>query len=321
MAAAPIRPVTWVRDPACSATGVRVALPLAAKPPTSAEDSCVIPSAASSWSGSTRSCRARGERMRDHRRVRERDQRDRGRRREQGHEVRPGDGRQADGREAARHLADDAHAGREPEQRHDRPGQDDCDQRARYALGEAPQHQDDREAGQPQGGRGRHDPAVDDPPDEPLDRADHVVRRDGEPEELRQLAGQDHEGDPVHVADPDRPREQVGEEAEARRRREEAEGAGHHRDRRGELDRPARVPGGERDDHRREERQQRRVRSEHEDPRGSKQEVPDQRADRRVQAGDRGQAGRAARSPSRPGTRTAVSARPATASWRRSPRE
>ena len=53
MQAAPISPVTWVWAPACSATGVRVDDPLDEKPLTSPTATLTVPSAASSWSGST----------------------------------------------------------------------------------------------------------------------------------------------------------------------------------------------------------------------------------------------------------------------------
>ena len=50
---APTSPVTWVFEPACSATGVRVAEPLDENPPTNPAARLTAPRAPSSWSGST----------------------------------------------------------------------------------------------------------------------------------------------------------------------------------------------------------------------------------------------------------------------------
>ena len=55
--------------------------------------------------------------------------------------------------------------------------------------------------------------------DEPDRLADQAVGVDGEPEELRQLADQDRQGEAVHVADLGRLGQQVGDEARGRRAR------------------------------------------------------------------------------------------------------
>ncbi len=64
MAMAPTTPVSWVRAPADSATGVREALLLMGKPCTKPVAMLAAPSATSSWSGSAR-VPARPARMRD----------------------------------------------------------------------------------------------------------------------------------------------------------------------------------------------------------------------------------------------------------------
>ena len=116
---------------------------------------------------------------------------------------------------------------------------------------------------------------------------------DREPEQLRELADEDGQRDPVQVADPDRLRQQLREQPEPQDAEGDAERAGDQRERRGEIE--GRVPDRPRasgatvaamiaaSD---ESGPSTRIRL------GPKTRVEQQRDDRRVQAGDRRQAGR-----------------------------
>ncbi len=112
------------------------------------------------------------------------------------------------------------------------------------------------------------------------------------PKQLRQLAHHDDEGDTVHVADPDRARQEVGHEPEPRKGGDQAEDPGHDREGAGEGDRTGGVAARERHDRGGNEREQRRIRAQDEDLRRADQEVRDQGPDRGVEAGDRRQPGR-----------------------------
>ena len=116
----------------------------------------------------------------------------------------------------------------------------------------------------------------------------HALALDREAEELGQLPDEDREREPVQRADPDRLRQQFGEDAEA----EDAErDAQRPRDEREAGRRsPARAgsPSMSGGDRRRDDRGERRVGSEHEDRARPEDGVDEERQDRRVQAGDGG---------------------------------
>ena len=114
---------------------------------------------------------------------------------------------------------------------------------------------------------------------------------DREPEQLRELADEDGQRDPVQVPDPDRLRQQLREQAEAQDAERDAERAGDEREGRGEILARAVSPRASgatvaamiaASD---ESGPTTRIRL------GPNTRVQEQRDDRRVQAGDRGQAG------------------------------
>ena len=234
---------------------------------------------------------AGGERVRDDARVGERDQGDPERRREEGHQVGPRDGREADGRQPARYLADHLQLGREAEDVDDHARRHDGHEDARDPARDPPQPEDQRQAAHPDEQGDRDDLPVGDPLHQANDATDDVIGVHGEAQQLRELGDHDREGDAVHVADPDRPRQEVGDEAQARDRGSQAQEPGHDREGAGEGDRADGIAAGEGDDGRRDQGQQRRVRPEDEDPRRPHQEVGDEGADRGIQTRDRGQAG------------------------------
>ena len=112
-----------------------------------------------------------------------------------------------------------------------------------------------------------------------------------EAEDLRELAHDHGERDPVQVAESDREREQVGQVAEPEQSGQHEEGAGHQRRHAGEGEGLLGVAGRERHDRDRDDRRERRVGAEHQDPRRPEDRVDEQGHDRRVQAGDRREAG------------------------------
>ena len=152
------------------------------------------------------------------------------------------------------------------------------------------QHEQDDEHAQPDDQRRRV--GLVDVAEELLDLVDEPVRVGREAEELRQLAHDDRDAEPVHVADLHLAREQVGDEAElpeAERHLDEPDEEGEHA---GERDRGRRVADGEqRDDRGEDQRRDRRVGSEHQHPRRAEHGVADQARDRRVQPGDGRQPG------------------------------
>ena len=109
-------------------------------------------------------------------------------------------------------------------------------------------------------------------------------RRDAE--EPRELVGDHDERDPGEVPEPHRLREQVGEEAEPSDRPDEQEAADDEREQPGDGDALGRVGAGDGDHGGGDERRERRVRAEDEDPRRPEDGVGEERNDGRVQAGD-----------------------------------
>ena len=131
------------------------------------------------------------------------------------------------------------------------------------------------------------------PSTKPRELVDEAVGVDGEAEELGQLAHQDREGEPVHVADLGRLGEQVGDEAELADAGADHADGDEDRQHRRERDRLRRIAVGadQREDRRRDHRPERRVRAEDEDARRPEHGVAEQAHDRGVEAGDRRQAG------------------------------
>ena len=113
-----------------------------------------------------------------------------------------------------------------------------------------------------------------------------------EAEDLGQLADQDGERNAVQVAQADRLGEQVGDEAELRQARDDAQGAGEHREHPGQRDQELGVARGQRHDGRGNNGGQRGIRTQHENAAWAKDGVRDQWKDRGVQAIDGWQPGR-----------------------------
>jgi methionyl-tRNA synthetase len=116
------------------------------------------------------------------------------------------------------------------------------------------------------------------------------VAFDRKAEELGQLADQYRQGDAIHVPVADGLGKQLGDEAEARDARDDADHSRYHRLRAGEGDRAQRVAARQWHDHRQDDSGQRGVRSQHQDSARPKKGVSEQRTDGRVQAIDAGKA-------------------------------
>jgi hypothetical protein len=128
--------------------------------------------------------------------------------------------------------------------------------------------------------------------DETRELGPEAVAVHREPEELRELADQDRERQPVHVADDRGLRDQVGDEAQPGDPRERDDGPDEECERRPERDCPGRVAlrGDQREDGGGDHRPERRVGPQHQDPRRPEHGVGDKAEDGRVQARDRGEA-------------------------------
>ncbi len=121
----------------------------------------------------------------------------------------------------------------------------------------------------------------------------HTGRGRGEAEQLRELAHEQDDRDPVEEADADRLGEELGEDADPGEPGRDAEDAHQQREQACERDRTGRIAVGT------EERQQcgsdhgaeRRVGAEHEEPRRPEERVGEQGDHRCVQAGDRREPG------------------------------
>ncbi len=135
-----------------------------------------------------------------------------------------------------------------------------------------------------------HGLAVPDAAQERPGLREESLRVGREPEQRRELPDDDRQRDAVEVAVPDRHRQEIGDEAHVREARHRAQHPHQDREHPGQGERSVRITGREREDHRGDQRRERRVRSEDEDPRRSRDRVRDQREDRRVEARDRRQA-------------------------------
>ena len=147
-------------------------------------------------------------------------------------------------------------------------GQDDDDEDRGHLRQHPLQHQDHEQPEPADGQRGRDRRAVGDTPDEAGDLTEEARGVHREPEELGELADQDRQGQPVHVADHRRLRDQVRDEAEPADAGQHGDRAGHQRERRGERDRAGRIPvrADQREDRRGDHGSERGVRAEDEDP-------------------------------------------------------
>ena len=130
------------------------------------------------------------------------------------------------------------------------------------------------------------------PVDEGAAALEDAVAVRAEPEQPGQLADHDDQRDAVEIALPHGRGQEVGQEPEPGDRRPDDDQADEDRQQTGQRDGPRLVARRQRHDRRGDDRQQRRVRPEDQDPRRTEERVGDQRQDRRVQPDDRGQAGR-----------------------------
>jgi hypothetical protein len=209
-------------------------------------------------------------------------------------EVGEPDVRNGEWREALGEYADECHAAcRQTEHpcRDDRQNhhdQDPGDPRS-HAL----EHEDQDQSARTDGHGGRHRLATRHSAHERRDLAEEAVGVHRESEDLGELADQDRHGQAVHVADHRGLRDQVRDESELPDSRDHGDHAGHERESRGERDRAAglAVRPDEGQHSGRDHGTERGVRAQHQDPRGSEQRISEEAENRRVQAGDRGQAG------------------------------
>ena len=243
---APTTPVTCVRAPAASATGVREELLLMGKPWKKPAARLAAPRPTISWFGST-AVRVRAAiGARQHARVRERHHGDRTAADQHRDDVggrEPGDDELGQSlRQPAQHR--DVGAAREVEGADDQGGahhrHEDAGQAPAALEGEDHHERGaaDRER-RPVGGTAQ-DPLADSP------QADQrAFELDREAEKLRQLADQHGQRDAVHVAVADRLGEQLGDEAEAQHAGQDAHRAGDDRHDAGECHRPHGVAAGQ----------------------------------------------------------------------------
>ena len=192
-------------------------------------------------------------------------------------------------RQALRQGADRLHVEVEHGGHDRRP--DDRDEHSGYLAHDTGEQEEHGQRGEAD--RDRRAVALVEAVDERAELVDEAVRVGREPAELGQLADDDREGEPVHVADLHLLREEVGDEAElgdAEADLDERDQEGHHA---GQRDRPRRIVAGhdQRRDRGEDQRSERRVRPEHQDPARSHDRVPDEAGDRRVQPRDRGKPG------------------------------
>ena len=106
---------------------------------------------------------------------------------------------------------------------------------------------------------------------------------DREAEQLGQLADQHCQRDAVHVAIADRLGEQLGDEAEPRRARQDAHGPGDHSHHAGQGHSASGVSAGERQHDAEDHGGERGVRSQDQNAAGAEQRVGQQRHDGRVE--------------------------------------
>ncbi len=155
------------------------------------------------------------------------------------------------------------------------------------------QHQDQRERARADGQRHVVRPARGDLPARcPRLVRNGPVRVDGKAEQLRDLAQQHGQRDAVHVAVADRLREQLGDEAEPREARGDANEAGYDRHRTRQRDGALRIACRQRQDDGQDHGRERGIRTEHENAARTEQRIGEQRNDRRVEAVDAGHARR-----------------------------
>ena len=117
-----------------------------------------------------------------------------------------------------------------------------------------------------------------------------IVTVRAEPEQPGQLADHDDQCDAIEVALAHGRGQEIGQEPEPGERRPDDDQTDEDRQQTGKRDGPRLVARRQRHDRRSDDRQQRRVRAEDQDPRRTEERVGDQRQDRRVQPDDRGQA-------------------------------
>ena len=213
---------SWVRAPIVSAITVRLPLELIGKPWKRPVATLAVPSARNSWSLSMRLAVPGAEGTAGQDVVGVADDGDAERRRQQGPQVDVADVGQRQGRQALRHRTDDVDAGAvdEVEDRDDDGGAQHRDEGAGPGRREALEGEEDGEDAERQDER-RQVRVAEVGQDVPhlLDER-LALHRDAE--DLADLADDHERRDARHVADEDRLREQVGEEAEPQDETDEA---------------------------------------------------------------------------------------------------
>ena len=285
MSAAPTTPVSCVREPACSATGVRDDDAETGNPPRSPPAMLARPMPAISWLPSTLSPR-RAANVRESTALSAKATSAipaAGRARAPtSRPLQPLERRRG---KTLRERADDGKRIGQPEDPGEDHRQDDDDQHARHGGLHPLEHEDDDERAHAERHSERLHLAGRDRPGDLDDLLPHALGVDREAEQLRDLRDDHDQRDGVEVADPDRLGQQVGDEPEAEDAAEQQHPAHHDREETGERDRALAVAEGERKDRRRDDRGEGRVRSEHEDARRAEDRVGDERHDRGVEAG------------------------------------
>lgn len=242
--------------------------------------------------------------MRQHADVGDRHHRDRERAGDEPARVGERDRRQAERRQRAGERADEsdmrvgdirvcaARVRRRAEPRGDDRRAGDRDQHARPRGRDAPQQRDAGETAAAERERREIDPALRDGGGEARDLVDERAAERHGAEQARQLARDQRQREPVQIAVLNRLGQQIGDEAQLQQAGEHAKAAGHQRERGRERDRVRGLAVRERRDRAGDQRGERRIGAEHQDPAWPEDRVADERGDRRVQAGDDRQARR-----------------------------
>ena len=165
-------------------------------------------------------------------------------------------------------------------------GRDDADEHGWDDTSEPRQHEEDREDSQPDGECGTDSPVETE--HKGLNLRTESLGIGGESEELGQLSDDDHQSEPVHVADLHLVREEIGDEPQPRHAEADLDERHDDREHAGEGDRLVGIASGhqERQQRREDHGRDRGVRAEDEDARRSEHRIAHKAHDGRVQPCD-----------------------------------
>ena len=274
-------PVTWVREPAASATGVRDELLESGKPWKSPVDEVGRAEREELLVLVDALPQLRRVAAREHARVGEGNERDCEGRQRQPSQVGGRDARHGEAGQALRQRAHYDHVVGQAQHRDEQRRPRHRDEHPGHLRSCSPQKENDGQASEAD--RERRRVGLVERARQLAHRLHEALGRERDAEQLRQLGGQHRQSDARQVAETDGLGDQVGEEAEAGDRAEREDGADEERQHRRRLHPVGDARPGERDDRRRHHRRHGRVWAQHEDARGPEEKVCEQGQHRRVQ--------------------------------------